>query len=140
MTLTTSYQSDDDVFYVGDNLTLTCSTSVTPGSGVNYQLGIVFDDISNSSDDEIINMSGTICNTVTNSYLRDDVPQVISVVDRFDRAECSQLNEDVNWMSITIKVNESISLYRIHCVYSEVLDLDRDEIFNLPNRQIYGEL
>ena len=72
MTLTTSYQSDDDVFYVGDNLTLTCSTSLTPGSRVNYQLGIVFDDISNSSDDEIIHMSGTICNTVTNSYLRDD--------------------------------------------------------------------
>ena len=51
MTLKTSYQSDDDVFYVGDNLTLTCSTSA--GSGVNYQLGIVFDVISNSSDDEI---------------------------------------------------------------------------------------
>ena len=68
------------------------------------------------------------------------MPQVISVVDRFDRAECSQLNEDVNWMSITIKVNKSLSLYRIHCVYSEVLDLDRDEIFNLPDRQIYGEL
>ena len=67
MTLTTSYQSDDDVFYVGDNMTLTCSTSA--GSGVNYQLGIVFDVISNSSDDEIIHMRGTTCNTVTNSYV-----------------------------------------------------------------------
>ena len=69
-----------------------------PSGSPDYQLGFLFDDISNHSDDDILAMKYTGCNTALETLTLNQ-PPVIDVIDALDGDDCGELNADTTFMS-----------------------------------------
>ena len=90
-----------------------------PSGSPDYQLGFLFDDISNHSDDDILAMKYTGCNTALETLTLNQ-PPVIDVIDALDGDDCGELNADTTFMSMKIRLNKQLALYRIRCAYGGV--------------------